>query len=146
MSRLATPLQIDHLKRVFLDLNPGSEEDLIDWRAHLDAKGTMGENVDAFAEAYPQFKWIRPEAVGPGQYEEMVIEGLAEEAEPYGYELIRARRLKDLKRGPARLKKVKIALERCQGLRPERPKRKRKPRKKCKESEKVRVCFNRCSR
>jgi len=48
-----------------------------------------------------------------------------------------------LQRFPGRLKKIKIALERCEGLRP-----KRKPRKKitCKESEKIQVCFMRCPR
>jgi len=143
MSRLSTPLQLEHLQRTFMDLNPSSAVDLIDWRATIDEELTMGENVDLFEEAYPQFSWVRPEVTGPGQYEEMVIAGLADEAEPYGYELIRSRKMETLQKLPTRLQKVKIALERCQGLRP-----KRKPRAKvtCKESEKVRVCFMRCPR
>ena len=126
-----------------MDLNPSSELDLIDWKATMDEKVTMSENVDAFEEAYPQFNWMRPETMGPGQYTEMVIEGLAEEAEPYGYELIRARKLENLQNLPRKLEKVKVALEKCKGLRP-----KRKPRKKvtCKESEKIQICFMRCPR
>ena len=144
MSRLSTPLQLEHLQRAFEDLNPSSALDLIDWRSTLDESLTMAENVDAFEEAYPQFSWMRPETMGPGQYAEMVIEGLAEEAEPYGYELIRARKLENLQKLPGKIEKVKIALEKCEGLKPP----KRKPRKKvtCRESEKIQVCFMRCPR
>ncbi len=143
MSRLSTPLQLEHLQDAFTDLNPGFALDLIDWRSTIDEKGIMSENVDAFEEAYPQFTWARPEERSVGQYDKMAIDALADEAEPYGYELIRARKLEGLQKLPARLQKVKGALMKCQGLKP-----KRKPRKKitCKEAERVRVCFMRCPR
>lgn len=145
MARLSTPLQLEHLQSTFSDLNPGTGVDVIDWRAIVDPTLTMGENVDAFEEAYPQFNWFRPETMGPDQYAEMVIQGLAVEAEPYGYELIRARKLESLQKRPGKLErkleKVTIALEKCQGL---RPARKPRPKVTCRESEKIQVCFMRC--
>ncbi|NQT07561.1 hypothetical protein HQ586_00640 [Candidatus Bathyarchaeota archaeon] len=118
--RLSTPLQLEHLQRTFLELNPGSDVDFIDWGGVLDEKGTMGENVDAFEAEYPQFRWEAPEAVGPGAYEEMVIEGLGEEAEPYGYELIRARKREGLERASRRADRLKVSLEECQAAGPRR--------------------------
>lgn len=141
MARLSTPLQIEHLKSAFLDLNPGAAADLIDWSATLDEALTMGENVDVFEAAYPQFKWIRPETMGPGQYEEMVIAGLAEEAEPYGFDVVRLRRLEALQKAAGRVGKLREDLKICRGLKPRRP-----PRKKvtCPDREKIEVCFLRC--
>lgn len=97
-----------------MNLNPGSAVDLIDWRATLDESLTMAENVEVFEEAYPQFSWVRPEEVGPGRYAEMVIAGLAEEAEPYGYDLIRVRKLEGLERASRRAERLKVELVDCQ--------------------------------
>jgi len=145
MSRLSTPLQIGHLQHAFEELNPDIDPQMIDWTMVLDEKGTMGENVEAFAAEYPQYRWEKPEEVGPGQYAAMVIEGLQDEAEPYGYDLIRARKLEGLQRTARKVDKLTVSLEECQSL---KPVKKRKPRKKvtCPEASKVRVCFNRCPR
>lgn len=143
MSRLSSPLQIDHLQHTFTELNPAFDVDMVDWRATLDPALTMGENVDVFREAYPQFSWDKSETIGPGQYEQMVIAGLQEEAEPYGYDLVRSRRLSALEKISGRVDKLKSSLEKCRGLKP-----KRAPRKKvtCREADKVEVVFRRCPR
>lgn len=143
MARLSSPLQIEHLQHTFSELNPGSDVDLVDWRATLDAGLTMGENVDVFRVAYPQFSWDKSESMGPGQYAEMVIAGLQEEAEPYGYDLVRSRRLGVLEKISGRVDKLKKSLAKCRGLKP-----KRAPRKKvtCREADKVEVVFRRCPR
>ena len=143
MSRLSSPLQIDHLQNRFTDLNPGADVDRIDWRATMDATATMGENFEIFAQAYPEFNWELEEDISPGRYAAMVIEGLQEEAEPLGYDLVRSRRLSALEKISRRVDKLKSSLEKCRGLKP-----KRAPRKKitCRESDKVDVVFRRCPR
>jgi len=143
VSRLSSPLQIDHLQNRFTELNPGSDVDRIDWRATMDATATMGENFEIFAQAYPEFNWELEEDISPGQYEKMVIAGLAEEAEPYGYDLVRSRRLGILEKISGRVDKLKSSLAKCRGLKP-----KRAPRKKvtCREADKVEVVFRRCPR
>ncbi len=144
MSRLASPLQIDHLQNRFTDLNPGADVDRIDWRATIDATATMGENFEIFAQAYPEFNWELEEDISPGRYAALVIEGLQDEAEPYGYELIKARQLEGLQRQEKKAKKLRISLEECKGLRPERKKKRKKIT--CQESAKVETCFLRCPR
>ena len=142
MPRLSTPLQIEHLKDTFLDLNPAEAVDLIDWDHVIDEELTMAENREIFMEEYPQFRWEKVSEV-PRLYEAQIIADAREQVAEFSYDVVKSRRLGALGKTVGRLAKVKIALERCRGLKPKVP---RKPKITCKESEKVQVCFWRCPR
>lgn len=140
-SRLSTPLQIQHLKGRFCELNPDDcDTQVIDWAHVLDEKLTMAENVEAFNEEYPQYTWTR-EVLDPGVYESSIIAEARDQVEEFSYEVIKKRRLGLLEKAAARVSKMALALSRCKGTRP-----KRKPRKKvtCPEASKIKVCFMRC--
>ena len=57
--RLSNPLQVGHLQRLFTELNPFIDINLVDWEAVLDRRLTYGENTEAFQKAYPQYKWVK---------------------------------------------------------------------------------------
>lgn len=143
MARLSTPLQIQHLKTRFTKLNPEIGVDVIDWGYVIDEKLAMSENVDVFIDEYPQYKWELPEPEVGQLYMKQIVDAARDQVTEFSYDVVKSRRLGVLEKAAARATKLRISLEKCQGLRPKRP-----PRKKitCKESEKIEVCFMRCPR
>ena len=88
--RLSTPLQMDHLKRVFKKNNPDVDTDMIDWSI-IDTSLTYSETVEAFGLLYPQFDWSNGE-----DYNEYYIDDLKTQASVAGYDLVNRRTLRTL--------------------------------------------------
>ena len=143
MARLSTPLQIQHLKTRFRKLNPEVGVKHIDWGYVIDETLTMGENVEGFMQEYPQYQWEHPEPEAGQLYMKQIIDATRDQVAEFSYDVVKSRRLGILEKAAARATKLRISLEKCQGLRP-----KRAPRKKvtCPDSQKVEVCFLRCPR
>ncbi len=86
--RLSTPLQTQHFKRMFVELNPFGDPSLIDFKANVDETLSFEENLEVLADAYPQHRWNgKDDYVGYHQAE------LKREAENYGLELVNSKTL-----------------------------------------------------
>ncbi len=89
---------------------------VIDWKYVVDQSLTYSENLGVLQSQYPQYDWEEPEKVPARAYEEMVIEGLREEAEPYGYDIIKEYKIEALQRDSRRAERLGKKLEECQDL------------------------------
>lgn len=144
MGKMPLSIQIPQFRARFEKLNAPLAADLIDFEAHTSKTLEFDENIEALADAYPQYVWSPEQEYGARFYEKEVIAGLQKEADEYDYSIIKDYKLETLERGARTSKKYKGLLDECKALKPHVKKRKRKPKKTCPPSEKIKVTFLRC--
>ena len=111
--KLPVALQIQKLEDRCYKFNPEGDCTLIDFDHVVDKTLTYSENLSNLKSEYPGFEWEKPEEPPVKAYEEMVIEGLRAEAEPYSYDIIKGYKVKALERKARKLAKTETALEEC---------------------------------
>jgi len=93
MSKLPKNLQIVNLRRVFIQLNPMSDPDLIDWEHEVDDSLSYHEQLENLKDSYPEFRWTMRD-----DYETYYKDYLKEEASGIGYNLTRYEDVKKIER------------------------------------------------
>jgi len=92
--RLSTPIQIGHLKKLFNKLNPGIDEELIDWEATIGSHETYHESIEDFQSEYPQYNWEEKNE-DPYAYQQFM--SVRDQAEDLGYNILSDSELKRLR-------------------------------------------------
>lgn len=137
-------IQIPQIRARFEKLNAPLAADIIDFEAITDKTLTFQENIEALADAYPQYFWTAEQEPTAKTYEIMILGGLQQEAEEFKATVIKDHKLEALQRADRSLTKHKKLLDECRGLKPHKKKRKRKPKKTCPPEDKIKVTFLRC--
>ena len=111
MSRLPKNLQIVNLRRVFIQLNPMSDPDLVDWEHEIDETLNYHEQLENLKDSYPEFRWTMRD-----DYESYYKDYLREEASGIGYSLTRYDGVKKIERlerenGKLKNRQEKIAVK-----------------------------------
>ena len=113
--QLPIGLQRSKLQDVFCNYN---EEDcgtgVIDWKHALDSSLSYAENRQVLRSTYPGYNWDPPEKIAPRAYDEMIIEGLREEADPLSYTVVKKLKVEGLERDSRRAKRLSKKLEDCE--------------------------------
>ncbi len=120
--KLPVALQIQKLEDRCNKFNPTEDCTLVDFDHVVDKTLNYTENLDNLRSEYPGFAWDKRADPKVREFEEMVIDGLRDEAEPYNYEIVKTYKVRGLERKARKLDKTESALEKCQetGTQPRR--------------------------
>lgn len=111
--KLPVALQVQKLEDRCYKFNPEDDCTIIDWKHVVDPELTYSENLEVLKSEYPGFGWEKPKEPPVKEYEEMVIDGLRAEAEPYSYDIIKGYKLEALQRDSRRAERLGEKLEIC---------------------------------
>ncbi len=120
--RLPVALQIQKLEDRGSKFNPSEDCTLVDFDHVVDKTLNFTENLDNLRSEYPGFAWDKRADPKVREFEEMIIDGLRAEAEPYNYDIVKSYKVRGLERKTRKLDKTESALEKCQetGTQPRR--------------------------
>lgn len=110
MPRLSDPLQERHALHRFKRLNPDVDPSEIDFKAVIGRKESYRENVESFKEEYPQHRW--DEGPSPNEYGDIMASQARGELDPWGYDVIKKRRIGQLLRKEKELDRTLKKLKR----------------------------------
>lgn len=122
--KLPVALQIQKLENRCYKFNPSKDCAFVDFGQVVDKSLTFSENLINLRSEYPGFDWDKRADPRAREYEEMVITGLREEAEPYKYDIVKTYKVRGLERKARKLDRTESALEKCRekGAKPRRTK------------------------
>jgi len=110
MPRLSDPLQERHATSRFERLNPDIDPSEIDFKSVIGRKESYRENIESFKEEYPQHRW--EEGPSPDEYGDIMASQAREELDPWGYDVIKKRRIGQLLRKEKELDRTLLKLKR----------------------------------
>lgn len=112
--KLPVALQIQKLADRCYKFNPSEDCTLVDFDHVVDKTLTFSENLGNLRGEYPGFEWDKRADPRVREFEEMVIDGLRDEAEPYNYDIVKSYKVRGLERKARKLDRTESALEKCQ--------------------------------